>query len=716
MVIGARVARRTRTLATSGFSIRRFAGVAAAVVVLALIGAPGALAQITDIHSDAGPLTDIYIGDNLTCQVAHTGDLDFEFYSPGSTSGHCETDVSVGSGDTAQVYQPGSWTPVSQSAVSGDGSARNPFSATTTVQALSDSSGLPTLTLTQTDTYVVGNEYYRTDVTLTNNTAEPLPAKLYHAADCYLQGSDSGYGFVDTTNHAVACSQNPNDSPPALIEEFAPLTTGSNYYESGYGNVFSIVGQQVNFPNTCDCDVSQDNGMGINWDIASLPPGTPRTFSMLSNFSASGITVLPISASGGNSFSGHTGTPVGGTVATFSADSSDSASDFAATIDWGDGTTSPAAITGTNPNFVVTGTHSYSTQGNYTITVGIVRASNTANSGTATDSAVIVSASKPSVQGSTGSSSKSTAAGFSGNVNPGGLPTTAHFEYGLDARYTNAGGSGPVYDQSTPNQSVGSDFSSHPVSASVSGLVPNALYHVRVVATNSAGNTFGPDVTFTTPKAAAPAPPSLGKSFTGSATGLVLIEINGKFLPITELSKIPNGAIINALHGTLTLNTAGIGGTQHATLAAKKGKKKPKKPQTQTGKFGGAVFKVTQDHSGKATLALVEGAKFKGAPTYASCTTKKGKAVAAGVSSKTLQLLHASAHGKFRTKGRYSAATIRGTIWTIADRCDGTLVHAIKDTVTVDDFVRHKTIALHPGHSYLALAHPPKVKKKKTHK
>ena len=84
--------------------------------------------------------------------------------------------------------------------------------------------------------------------------------------------------------------------------------------------------------------------------------------------------------------------------------------------------------------------------------------------------------------------------------------------------------------------------------------------------------------------------------------------------------------------------------------------------------------------------------------------------------SKTLQLLHASAHGKFRTKGRYSAATIRGTIWTIADRCDGTLVHAIKDTVTVDDFVRHKTIALHPGHSYLALAHPPKVKKKKTHK
>ncbi|MGZ4265105.1 MAG: hypothetical protein ACXVS6_13415 [Solirubrobacteraceae bacterium] len=193
----------------------------------------------------------------------------------------------------------------------------------------------------------------------------------------------------------------------------------------------------------------------------------------------------------------------------------------------------------------------------------------------------------------------------------------------------------------------------------------------------------------------------------------MLIQVNGKFVPLTQLSEIPNGAVINALKGTLTLNTAATGGAQHATLAAKK---QPKKPRAQTGKFGGAVFKVTQTHSGLATLALVEGAKFKGAPTFASCSTKKGKAVAAAVSKKTLQLLHASAHGKFRTKGRYSAATIRGTIWTIADRCDGTLTHAIKDVVTVNDFVLHKTIALHPGHSYLALAHPPKVKKGKTHR
>ena len=705
MLICARVTRRTRTLA--------WGSAVGLAMLVGLIGAPSALAAITDIHSDAGPLTDIYIGDNLTCQVAHTGDDVFEFYSPSSQAGHCETDVLVGSSGNGQVFQPGSWTPVSQSAVTGDGSARNPFVVTTTVRANDASSGSPLLTLTETDSYVIGNEYYRTDITVANATDGSMPVKVYHAADCYLQGSDSGDGFVDTTNHAVACSQNPNDSPPALIEEFAPLTPGSNYYETQYSTVFGVISQQTDFPNTCDCTTSQDNGMGINWSLANLTPGAPQTFSLLSNFSASGVTSLPISASGGSTFTGQPGSTIGGTVATFAADSNDTASDFAATINWGDGTTSPGAISGANPNFIVSGTHSYSAPGSYSIIVTIVRVSNTANSGTVTDSAIIASpSSKPTVQGSDGSSSKRTTAGFSGNVNPGGLPTTAHFEYGLDARYTSAGGSGPVYDQSTPNQSVGSDFSSHPVVASVSGLVPNALYHVRLVATNSAGTTFGPDVTFTTPKAPVPAPPSLGKSFTGSATGLVLIQVNGKFVPLTQLSKIPNGAVINALHGTLTLNTAASGGTQHATLAAKK---KPKKPKTQSGKFGGAVFKVTQTHSGLATLALVEGAKFKGAPSFSSCTTKQGKAVTAAVSAKTLQLLHASAKGKFRTKGRYSAATIRGTIWTIADRCDGTLTHAIKDVVTINDFVLHKTIALHPGHSYLALAHAPKVKKKKTH-
>ena len=72
--------------------------------------------------------------------------------------------------------------------------------------------------------------------------------------------------------------------------------------------------------------------------------------------------------------------------------------------------------------------------------------------------------------------------------------------------------------------------------------------------------------------------------------------------------------------------------------------------------------------------------------------------------------LHASAKGRFRTRGRYAAATVRGTKWTIADRCDGTLTHDLTDSVVVNDFVRHKTIVLHHGQSYLAKATGPKKK------
>ena len=296
-----------------------------------------------------------------------------------------------------------------------------------------------------------------------------------------------------------------------------------------------------------------------------------------------------------------------------------------------------------------------------------------------------------------------TTAAFTGSVNPSGLPTTAFFQYGLDPKYT---GGGPVtYPQSTPAQSVGSDFTSHTVTASVTGLVPNATYHVRLVATNSAGSTFGPDVVFNTLRTPPPGAPALGKTFNISlVNGIVLIKIHGVFIPLTELQQIPANTVINALHGTLNLTTA-LPAVQ-ARDAVAKGKKK--KVKTQSGTFGGAIFKITQatKRAGKglATLAIVEGA-FKGAPSYATCKkAKAGDATAAALSSKTLQLLHASAKGKFATKGKYSAATVRGTKWTIADRCDGTLTHDITHSVAVSDFVRHKTIILHAGQSYLAKA------------
>ncbi len=312
----------------------------------------------------------------------------------------------------------------------------------------------------------------------------------------------------------------------------------------------------------------------------------------------------------------------------------------------------------------------------------------------------------PVVSGGAPGTATGSAATLSGTVNPESLATTAFFQYGLDPSYRGPGASTTLYDQSTPPQQLGADSAAHTVLAPLTGLVPGALYHVRLVATNAAGTTFGQDQTFTTAQSPAPPPPVLGKSENAQpVSGTVFIRLSsGEFVRLTGAQQIPSGAVIDALKGTLKITTALPGGTGGARDAAAKGKKPKPTAKTQSGNFGGAIFKITQARSGLANLALIEDA-FKGAPTYATCKKHKAAdATAAALSSKTLQLLHANAHGKFRTTGRYSAATVRGTIWTVADRCDGTLTHDVTDSVVVQDFVHHKAVILHAGQSYLAKA------------
>ncbi|MHB8690428.1 MAG: beta-propeller fold lactonase family protein [Solirubrobacteraceae bacterium] len=313
--------------------------------------------------------------------------------------------------------------------------------------------------------------------------------------------------------------------------------------------------------------------------------------------------------------------------------------------------------------------------------------------------APVAATSTPAVAGSS-------AAGFAGQVNPEGLPTTAHFEYGLDARYGTVPGAS-MYDQSTADQVVGSDSTMHSLTASVSGLVPNALYHVRLVATNSAGTTAGQDQTFMTAADPPPPPPQLGKSVDLTpVSGTVLIRLPGAhpafdsaltkgsgFIPLTEARQLPTGSQIDARAGTLALVAAGtqVGKPQSATL-------------------GGGLFGVTQAQTGLAkgltTFALLAG-DFPGAPSFSGCghaTSDNPGAAAAAPPPRVLQTLHAQAHGRFRTKGRYSAATVRGTIWDTTDRCDGTLTVVHRGVVDVTDFGLRKTIAVHTGHSYLARA------------
>ena len=90
-------------------------------------------------------------------------------------------------------------------------------------------------------------------------------------------------------------------------------------------------------------------------------------------------------------------------------------------------------------------------------------------------------------------------------------------------------------------------------------------------------------------------------------------------------------------------------------------------------------------------------ARRRGAPSAAAVSKKKGPHAVLGK-------LWGNGKGKFRTNGKYSSATVRGTIWLTTDRCDGTLTTVKRGTVSVRDLRRHKTVTVKAGHSYLARA------------
>jgi hypothetical protein len=109
--------------------------------------------------------------------------------------------------------------------------------------------------------------------------------------------------------------------------------------------------------------------------------------------SALGLVAVeqPISNTTGVPFSGSEGTNSCGSVATFSdADAKAVATDYTATIDWGDGTPkSPGTISGSNGSFTVSGCHTYTEEGSHNVTVTIIDADNADNSATVTTTATV---------------------------------------------------------------------------------------------------------------------------------------------------------------------------------------------------------------------------------------------------------------------------------------------------------------------------------------
>ena len=257
--------------------------------VMAVGMAQPAGAATTTITS-AGPLTSVGISTDLNCSVNHTGDSSGEFY--GGTA--CATLVSL----AGVLYGPAgipagggasprtTYTPVSQSAITGAGTSASPFSVTTVVDL-----GATGFRLTETDTYVVGQEAYLTNVSIKNNTGAAQNVIIYRAGDCYLQDSDEGLGQVDGA--AVACKASAGSASPNRIEQWYRSTAGSHYMEDEYSTVWEQIGSQQPFADTCQCTSNIDNGAGLSWSQA-IAAGAATAVQQYTTFSPLGIQPITV--------------------------------------------------------------------------------------------------------------------------------------------------------------------------------------------------------------------------------------------------------------------------------------------------------------------------------------------------------------------------------------------------------------------------------------
>lgn len=266
-----------------------------------------------------------------------------------------------------------------------------------------------------------------------------------------------------------------------------------------------------------------------------------------------------------------------------------------------------------------------------------------------------------------------------------------------------------------------------------SATVTHQVAIPAAAATPPPGSPQPPATTAGVAPPATPSPrprPVKRRSVTVAAkSGKVRVKVPGSkvYVDVSQLRSIPLGSRIDARKGRVRVR---------AEVDSGRGR-------TQSSLFYAGIFKVSQTGGARPTLVaklvggsfadcasgpairntngrrlsapyarLALGASFAVGRPFAfvakkSKKSKRGKRRSRR-SKRTVRRLWGHGKGSFRTSGRRSSATVRGTWWLVEDRCDGTLTRVKRGRVDVRDKRRKKTIRLRAGKStrsrYLAKA------------
>jgi hypothetical protein len=183
------------------------------------------------------------------------------------------------------------------------------------------------------------------------------------------------------------------------------------------------------------------------------------------------------------------------------------------------------------------------------------------------------------------------------------------------------------------------------------------------------GGGGGGGTTPTTPGGGATAPPP-------TATSSGTVTVNGR--PFTS-GTVPYNATVDVTDGTIrmrsTVGNLTVNGAGNVPAAFK-------------------LVRGTENRRAIVELRLTKG-------NFSACP-KRRKSSAGQSPTSVVRQVWGNGKGRFRTRGRYGAATVRGTRWLTVDRCDGTLFRVAQGVVQVNDVPRRRQVTVRAGGSYLA--------------
>lgn len=455
-----------------------------------------------------------------------------------------------------------------------------------------------------------------------------------------------------------------------------------------------------------EADLLRDSYSNLASDTGTPPAGEG---SLTRSSNAVVVRLRPPISAHGLAVRATEGQQLTAAVATFTdPEASASASEYAASVDWGDGSApTSGAISGSGGVFSVTAPHTYADEGAGEVTVRISDLDNEANGATTSSRASVDDAALTA----TGVAATSTLA-FSGTVATfsdlnTGAPTsdfsaTVEWGDGASTGGTISGGGGSYAVSASHGYGAADTYKVKVRISDVGGAHASATGSISATAPPVGSPPGGTGAGGLLPLVVGSAPSSAVLPFrTGASApigpifarlvkltpvaGLVSVRTPSasSFVPLRSTRIVPVGTVLDTTHGRVLLTSAADTSSD----------------RLQSGVFYGAVIRVSQLalRLGHRTVAatVLEFARARGS----SC-----QAPARRTHPRTVRLW-ADVRGYYRVGGRYADGTALGDArWLTEDSCDRSLVHVTRGSVRVRDLIHRGVVSLRAPHSYQA--HP----------